>query len=163
MKKEYAGKEEGPSAIMCIEEDKISLNIQQPDVGIPDEAWETDGWELTPLLQPPTVRRNLFHSGNVLMYLTPQLHRRILDGYKKGKSIPHFELNLKLKEKTNPRTLKQKIGFTGVQESLIILMEPIQEGLSSFLVFMQTYNHLFAGPLPPISGVKEQPTPPLGK
>ena len=59
MENKYAGKEEGPFTVMYIKEEKISLNILQPSIGIPDKTWETNGWELTPVLRPPTVR-NLF-------------------------------------------------------------------------------------------------------
>ena len=55
MKNDYAGKEEGPSAIMCIANEKISLTVPQSN-GIPDKTWEISGWELTPVLRPPTVR-----------------------------------------------------------------------------------------------------------
>lgn len=65
------------------------------------------------------------------MCLGLQLQRNTLDDYKKGKLIPHFNLQLKLKEKTNPQALEQPIYFTGVQEStsMLISREPKPEGL----------------------------------
>jgi hypothetical protein len=56
VKSKYEGEEEGQSTILLIKEREISLDIQ-PDVGIPKEDWEKDGWALSPLLSP-TVRND---------------------------------------------------------------------------------------------------------
>ena len=67
MENKYAGKEEGPSAIMCIEEEKISLTVPQSN-GIPDNTWEKNGWELTPVVRPPTVRNHLW--SNIMLNIS---------------------------------------------------------------------------------------------
>ena len=105
VKKEYTGKKWGPSALMCLKEEKISLNVPS------DKTWETNGWELTPLLRPPTVTWS-----NIVLNVSysSQLQKKILESYKKGNLVPHFDLQLKLKDKTNPQTLEQTIGFTRV-------------------------------------------------
>ena len=54
MRLEYGGKEKGPSTTACISDDHISLDVL-PDLGIPEGSWTKNGWELTPLVQPPTV------------------------------------------------------------------------------------------------------------
>ena len=54
MKLEYGGKEKGPSTTAYISDNHISLDVL-PDLGIPEGAWTNNGWELTPLVQPPIV------------------------------------------------------------------------------------------------------------
>ena len=49
MKKKYEDDEEGPALSVCINADEVSLDVK-PDVGIPEEEWYKDGWELTPLV-----------------------------------------------------------------------------------------------------------------
>ena len=59
MRFEYGGKEKGPSTNACIKDDHISLDVL-PDLGIPKGAWTKNGWELTPLVQPPVVSIKLY-------------------------------------------------------------------------------------------------------
>jgi hypothetical protein len=47
--KRYEDDEEGPTLSVCINADEVSLDVK-PDVGIPEEEWYKDGWELTPLV-----------------------------------------------------------------------------------------------------------------
>ena len=54
MRLEYGGREEGPSTTACIKDDHISLDVL-PDIGIPKGSWTNNGWELIPLVRPPTV------------------------------------------------------------------------------------------------------------
>lgn len=49
MNKEYVGKEKGHEIEVHLKEDKVSLNVQEPNIGIPTTTWEKDGWKLTPV------------------------------------------------------------------------------------------------------------------
>ena len=53
MSETYEGKQPGPSISVSMNSSEISMDVK-PDVGIPEEAWETNGWRLTPLV-PATV------------------------------------------------------------------------------------------------------------
>lgn len=43
------GKEEGPFISAQISGTEISLDVK-PDVGVTEESWKRNGWELTPLV-----------------------------------------------------------------------------------------------------------------
>ena len=58
MHKEYEGKKRGDEIIAHITEERVSLDIHQPKIGIPKATWVKDGWELTPLTNP-TVSKNI--------------------------------------------------------------------------------------------------------
>ena len=127
MRCEYAGKEKGPAVTACISDDHISLDVL-PDLGIPEGAWMKDGWELTPLVQPPTVSF-FFNESSVNTFVCPlllKLQKATLDSYEEGKLVPHFALTLKLKDTTSPQSLVQQIAFTGLQQStsFTLLREP---------------------------------------
>ena len=53
MSKKYEENEEGPFISVSINSSEISMDVR-PDVGIPEDTWETNGWRLTPLV-PATV------------------------------------------------------------------------------------------------------------
>jgi hypothetical protein len=105
--KKYEGKEEGPRRNACVTETEVSLNIHK-------NTWEKDGWEVT-LLLPPTLKK------------------KDLDGYKRGKIIPHFSMRLKLQHSLNAQSLVQEIGFAGVEPQtffIAILRDPLPEQAS---------------------------------
>ena len=66
-----------------------------------------------------------------------QLLKSILDGYEKGKLIPHFELNLTLRrEESNPQSFSQEVHFTGIHEpsSIVLSRDPATpEGIANMV------------------------------
>ena len=71
-----------------------------------------------------------------------QLLKSILDSYAKGKGkwmIPHFELNLTLRDERNPQSFEQEVHFTGAQEptSIILSRDPATpEGIVNCKVYI---------------------------
>ena len=77
------------------------------------------------------------------MFLILQLNIKNLDHYRKGKIIPHFVLNLKLKDVRNPQRFVQDLYFTRTQNFIRLSRDPIS-GLYWFMtVFMviQVYTN----------------------
>ena len=132
MDNEYEGKEKGHEIQAYLREESVSLDIQQPQVGIPKEPWEKDGWELTPLTSP-TVNKLCFSPLLlIIIFLLSshyQLQKRCLEGYKPGRSIPYFAI--RLQEVSPHQSLVQKVGFTGIKPAnfLSILKEPTAQGM----------------------------------
>ena len=143
MRLEYGGQEKGPSTTACIKDDHISLDVL-PDIGIPKGTWTKNGWELIPLVRPPTVSFKSYAlrklSTFVSCSLPLKLQKTSLDNYKEGQLVPHFALALRLKNTTNPQPLEQQIAFTGLQHPtcLTLLREPrsIKEGVTDFLALL---------------------------
>ena len=61
---------------------------------------------------------------------TFQLTRRIVDGFKPGRVIPHFSLRLRLKDPSQDKYLQQRVRFIGVKEkTYMTISQPHLQGL----------------------------------
>ena len=125
----YKGCEEGPTTTFNTKEEMISLQIL-PDSEFPETGFEKDGWKLTPLV-PLTVRLSCLSIPycKSLYFSVIQLEKCALDNYKKGGIIPHFELNLQLKDVINPQSFQQIIYFTTGKKTFITLLRTPVPGL----------------------------------
>ena len=127
--------DEGPNITVYIKEESISLSLTtdrgSTDIGVSEVM--RHGWELRLLVRPPTVSWLLY----CVMVTFLQLLKSILDGYEKGKLIPHFELNLTLRrEESSPQSFSQEVHFTGIHEptSIVLSRDPATpEGLLCIL------------------------------
>ena len=130
--------DEGPNITVYIKEEAISLSLitdrESTDIGVSEV--KRHGWELRLLVRPPTVSWLLYCvMVSIITFL--QLLKSILDGYEKGKLIPHFELNLTLRrEESSPQSFSQEVHFTGIHEptSIVLSRDPATpEGLLCIL------------------------------
>ena len=125
--------DKGPNTTVYIKEEAISLSLTtdrgSTDIGV--SKVKRHGWELRLLVRPPTVSWLLYCVlVSIITFL--QLLKSILDSYEKGKLIPHFELNLTLREESNPQYFSQEVHFTGIHEptSIVLSRDPATpEGL----------------------------------
>ena len=131
MKDEYRGKEKGPCVLLHIRDNEVSYTV--PDhTGVPEVAWQNNGWELIPLATPPRVRAfTIVDMFTTYMFSFAQLLKNTLDCYEPGTLIPCFQIRLRLTDETKPHSLTQSVKFTGVEpeDSIAITREPEQQGL----------------------------------
>ena len=66
----------------------------------------------------------------IIHYYTLQLPKGTIDSYQPGQVIPHFAIQLKLKDNLNPRSLSQEVEFVGADSPncIVLSRDPASQG-----------------------------------